>query len=189
MNPQFFENVSDIIFIQRKLLFSKADAVIYHPGHFPELNQQIADLYHDEGFNHLFIPSIYNNFLQANEYEYHIALLTELGIPVEIIHPITGDFNDGCDVVMGAVRLLDKDMRNILLAGKAFFCRRFLILATLHDDSNKIFDVLPLLDHRGIDKENWYRTDKGKARVFNEIKVINNILNGINVDCGSRAES
>ncbi|SMF79502.1 hypothetical protein SAMN05661091_1711 [Paenibacillus uliginis N3/975] len=178
MNQQFVENISDIIFIERQQLFTRADAVIYHPGHFPELNEQISNLFHKEGFNHLFIPNVYNSFLQANEYEYHTPLLVELDIPADIIHPIAGEFNDGCDVVIGAVQQLDKDMRNILLAGKAFFCRRFLILATLHADSNRIFDVLPLLDHRGIDKENWYRTDKGKARVFNEMKVINSILNG-----------
>ncbi|WIV21134.1 hypothetical protein QPK24_10890 [Paenibacillus polygoni] len=178
MNQQFITNISDMVFIQRQYIFSKADVVIYHPGHFPELNIQIFNLYKNEGFNHLYIPDIHNNFLEANEFMFHKLKLLELGIPEEIIYPITGEFKDGSEVVLGAVKQLTSEMNNVLLAGKAFFCRRFLILATLNN-SNRIFDVLPLIDDRGFDKENWYKSDKGKARVFNEIKVINNILNGL----------
>jgi len=177
MNQQFIMNVTDMIFIERKYQFKSPDAVIYHPGHFPELNEQIADLYQREGFKQLLLPDVYNTFLEANEYEYHKQLLIEQGIPEQLIYPIRGDFKDGCDVVIAAVRQLDRDMNNILLAGKAFFCRRFIILATLNE-SDKCFDVLPLVDERGIDKNNWYKTDKGKTRVFNELKVINHILNG-----------
>ena len=166
-----------MIFIERQHLFTKPDAVIYHPGHFPELNNQIAVLYKAEGFKQLLIPSIYNGFLNANEYEYHKPILISQGIPNECIVPIIGEFRDGSDVVRGAIKQLDKSMSNVLLAGKAFFCRRFLILATIND-SEKKFDVLSLIDDRGIDKTNWHTTEKGKERVFNEIKIINNILNG-----------
>lgn len=181
MNEQFIKNITDIVFIERQFLFIKPDAVIYHPGHFPELNDQILILYKTEGFKKLLIPNIYNHFLKANEYEYHKSKLIELGIPNEIIYPITGQFKDGCDVVLGAIQQLTDEMQNILLAGKAFFCRRFIILATLNA-SNKLFDVLPLIDDRAIDKENWYKSDKGRARVLNEIQVISNILNASKLD-------
>jgi len=178
MNQQFIKNVTDMIFIQRQHQFHSSDAVIYHPGHFPELNEQIVNLYKREGFKQLLLPNVYNTFLEANEYEYHKLLLIEQGVPEELICPITGEFKDGSDVVLAAVRQLDQGMNNILLAGKAFFCRRFMILATLNE-TEKCFDVLPLIDERGIDKNNWYKTNKGKTRVFNELKVISNILNGL----------
>ena len=177
MNQQLIKTISEMIFIERQHLFTNPDAVIYHPGHYPELNEQIAFLYNDEYFKQLLIPNIYNRFLNANEYEFHKPILMSLGIPEECIVPIIGEFNDGSDVVRGAIKHLDQSMKNVLLAGKAFFCRRFLILATINA-SDKTFDVLPLIDNRGIDKTNWHTTDKGKERIFNEIKVINNILNG-----------
>lgn len=182
MNQQFIKTISEMIFIERQGLFSQSDAVIYHPGHFPELNEQIAELYQVEGFKQLLIPNIYNNFLQENEYEYHKPLLMDQGIPEECIRPIKGEFKDGCDVVLGAIRQVDPTMNHVLLAGKAFFCRRFLILATI-GGTDKTFDVLPLIDDRGIDREHWHTTEKGRARVFNEIKIINNILNGQATEC------
>jgi hypothetical protein len=175
LNPQFISNISDMVFIERQYLFTRTDAVIYHPGHFPELNIQISQLYRSEGFKCLYIPHIHNQFLEANEYEFHKSRLVDLGIPTDIIYPITGDFKGGNDVVKAAIQQITSDMNNILLAGKGFFCRRFLLLATLNE-TNKIFDVLPLVDHRGIEKDNWFKSDKGKTRVFNEIKVISNLL-------------
>ncbi|GAA0385217.1 hypothetical protein [Paenibacillus motobuensis] len=176
MNQQLITNISEMVFLQRQHHFISPDAVIYHPGHFPELNSKIVDLYKSEGFKQLLIPNIYNCFLEANEFVYHKPLLVEMGIPEELICPISGDFKDGSEVVVGGVSQLDPGMHNILLAGKAFFCRRFMILAALNR-TDKTFDVLPLVDERGIDKDNWHTTEKGRARVLNEINVINKILN------------
>jgi hypothetical protein len=92
MNYQFLESISDLVFIERKQKFPHGDVVLYHPGHFPELNKEILNLYENEGFKKLMIPSIYNRFLEKNEYEYHSKLLIELGIPEEVILPIQGNF-------------------------------------------------------------------------------------------------
>lgn len=182
MNQQFINNLSEMIFMQRQHHFSNPDVVIYHPGHFPELNIQIAELYSNEGFKQLLIPDVYNRFLDANEYIFHKTLLVELGIPEHIIQPVLGDFTDVSDVVLTAVAQLQDDVQSVLLAGKAFFCRRFTTLATL-SESNKIFDVLPLIDDRGIDKDSWYTTEKGRARVLNEFNAINQILNERFLNC------
>lgn len=178
MNAQYHQQIAEMIFAQRSYLFFKADAVIYHPGHFPELNQQIAELYLNEGFEKIYLPNVYNKFLEAFEYEYHVPKLTELGIPSEVIFPIEGQYQNGNDVVKSAVTNLPANEQNILLAGKAFFCRRFLILAALHGREDCVFDVYPLIDHRDIHRNNWTLTEKGRNRVMNEMMVIQEIING-----------
>lgn len=177
MYKQFLESVSDLVFIKRKQHFQNPDVVIYHPGHFPELNDEILKLYYAEGFKKLMIPSIYNRFLERNEYEHHSKLLIELGIPEDVIAPIEGNFKRVDEVVSGAVNSLSQDEKNILLAGKSFFCKRFLLLATKNAIEGQIFDVLPLEDERRINRSNWYMSDKGIARVLNEVKEISRIIN------------
>lgn len=177
MNNQFLESISDLVFIKRKQLHNNVDVVIYHPGHFPELNEAILQLYQTEGFKKVIIPSIHNKFLDKNEYEFHSKLLIELGIPEDIIAPIQGDFISVDEIVRGVVEGLSKDDKNILLAGKSFFCKRFLLLATLYASEGQVFDVLPLEDERGINQFTWFQSEKGIARVLNEVKEISRIVN------------
>jgi hypothetical protein len=78
--------------------------------------------------------------------------------------------------VSGALRNLSRDEQNILLAGKSFFCKRFLLLATINAREGQVFDVYPLEDERGINPSTWYMSDKGLARVLNEVKEIHRII-------------
>lgn len=71
----YFSTISDLVFIDRKHLFAETDIMLYHSGHFPELNELIAKHCSQEIVKHIFIPSIFNTFLQANEYEYHREIL------------------------------------------------------------------------------------------------------------------
>jgi hypothetical protein len=177
MNKQFLNEISDLVFIKRKQLHMHVDVVIYHPGHFPELNNEILKLYKAEGFRKLMIPSIHNRFLEKNEYEYHSKLLVEMGIPEDVIVPIEGDFKRVDEIVSGAIRNLTRDEKNILLAGKSFFCKRLMLLATLNAREDQVFDVFPLEDERKINEFTWFSSDKGIARVLNEIKEISRIVN------------
>jgi hypothetical protein len=177
MNNQFLESISDLVFIKRMQLHMHVDVVIYHPGHFPELNNEILKLYKAEGFRKLMIPSIHNRFLEKNEYEYHSKLLVEMGIPEDVIVPIEGDFKRVDEIVSGAIRNLTRDEKNILLAGKSFFCKRLMLLATLNAREDQVFDVFPLEDERKINEFTWFSSDKGIARVLNEIKEISRIVN------------
>ncbi len=177
VNNQFFESINDFVFISRKQVFHHIDVVLYHPGHFPELNKKISTLYEIEGFKKLMIPTIYNKFLKRNEYEYHSKILIDLGIPKEVIIPIRGNYNSVEEIVSGAIKKLSRNEKNILLAGKSFFCKRFLLLATLSAREDQIFDVYPLEDDRGINQSTWYLSDKGITRVLNEVKEINKIIN------------
>lgn len=52
-----------------------------------------------------------------------------------------------------------------------------MLLATKNAIEGQIFDVLPLEDERRINRSNWYMSDKGIARVLNEVKEISRIIN------------
>lgn len=177
MNTQFVKFISDIVFIERKHYFEQADVVLYHPGHFPELNEEVIKLYQVEGFKKIMIPNIYNHFLKEDEYDYHKNLLVLSGIPEDIILPITGEAESVNEVIYNAMNLLKhSDEKNILLAGKKFFVNRFLLIASAFATENMIIDVLPLEDHRGINKDCWHLSEGGRKRVINEFHKISQFL-------------
>ncbi|MEH6939915.1 hypothetical protein V7056_19020 [Bacillus sp. JJ664] len=177
MNFQFAKILSENIFIERKNLFKNADVVLYHPGHFPELNEHIVKLYKEESFNKIMIPSVYNDYLKEDEYLFHKALLVNLGIPEDIILPINGEAESANDVIKNAMFYLNStDERNILLVGKTFFVNRFLLIASTFAKNDMILDVLPLEDNRGLNRDNWHLTDIGRKRVLNEYHMISHFL-------------
>jgi hypothetical protein len=177
MNQQFIESLSDFIFLERQHLYKEADVVLYHPGHFPELNNDISRLYIDEPFKKIMIPNVHNGFLNQNEYHYHKNILIDRGIPKDIILPIEGEAYTANDVIKNAMLQLNhKEDQKILLAGKSFFCRRFFLIASAYAEDNMLLDVLPIEDKRGINKESWFLSDVGTNRVLNEMKMINEFL-------------
>lgn len=145
MNHQFTSLLSEMIFIERQNKFLNPDVVLYHPGHYAELNEQIITLFHQEGFKKLMIPSIYNRFLNENEFIFHKEILVKSGIPEELVFPITGEALTANDVIKIAMLHLSKITinQNILLAGKSFFMKRFLLIATAFATSDMVIDVLP----------------------------------------------
>ncbi|PEC86621.1 hypothetical protein COK00_00100 [Bacillus cereus] len=173
----YLTNISNLVFIERKHVFEETDIMLYHPGHFPELNEFIAKHYSKEKVHQILIPYIYNKFLQANEFEYHKKILVKLGIPQEIIQPIKGEFSNVHDVVKTTFETINyRKETNVLLAGKSFFSRRFLLLASLYASNNMVLDVLPLQDSRKINKDTWHLSEKGKQRVLNEVKQYSEII-------------
>ncbi|PEA83052.1 hypothetical protein [Bacillus pseudomycoides] len=178
MNNQFTTLLSEMTFLERQFKFRNPDAVLYHPGHYTELNEQIITLFHEESFKTIMIPSVHNTFLNANEFTFHKELLVKSGIPEELVIPITGEDNTANDVIKNAMLLLSKttENKNILLAGKTFFMKRFLLIATAFATNDMTIDVLPLQDHRNLTKDTWYLTDTGKKRVLNEYHMISQFL-------------
>ncbi|WP_459502918.1 hypothetical protein [Bacillus sp. C1] len=179
MNNQFTTLLNEMIFIERQYQFQHPDVVLYHPGHYTELNEQIIKLFHEEGFKTIMIPSVHNTFLHANEFIFHKEMLVKLGIPEELVIPITGEAITATDVIKNAMLHLSKTAENktILLAGKTFFMKRFLLIATAFATRNMKIDVLPLQDNRNITKNTWYLTEIGRKRVWNEYHMISQFLN------------
>ncbi|YCA12909.1 hypothetical protein M1D60_09395 [Bacillus sp. AK128] len=178
MNIQFAKLLGEMTFIDREKKFRNADVVIYHPGHFPELNGHILRLYQEEPFKKIMIPNVHNKFLNEDEFFYHKKLLVELGIPEDILFPIRGEAESANDVIRNAMFQIDnKTDKNILLAGKTFFMSRFLLIASLYAMDDVILDVFPLEDNRGLNKETWYLSEDGRKRVINEYQMISQFLN------------
>ncbi|MDZ5610165.1 hypothetical protein U2I54_24800 [Bacillus pseudomycoides] len=178
MNNKFNALLSEMIFIERQNKIQNPDAVLYHPGHYTELNEQIITLFHEEGFKTIMIPSVHNTFLNANEFIFHKEILVKSGIPEELVIPITGEATTANDVIKNAMLHLSKTTvsKNILLVGKTFFMKRFLLIATAFATSNMTIDVLPLQDNRNLTKDTWHLTDIGRKRVWNEYHMISRFL-------------
>lgn len=63
MNIQFAKLLGEPIFIESKNKFINTDVVLYHPGHFPELNEQVVKMYNERPFKKIMIPNVHNKFL------------------------------------------------------------------------------------------------------------------------------
>jgi len=177
VNIQFAKLLGESIFIESKNKFINADVVLYHPGHFPELNEQVVKMYNERPFKKIMIPNVHNKFLNEEEFSYHKKLLINYGIPESIIYPIFGEAESANDVIKNAIFQLDySNEKNILLAGKTFFMRRFLLVASAFAKNDMVLDVLPMEDNRGLNKENWHLTDVGRKRVMNEYHMISQFL-------------
>lgn len=169
-----------MVFMDRMNQFEHPDVILYHPGHFPELNEQLLDYYKRSGANLILIPNVYNTFLECNEFDYYAKLLINGGVEKEKIMPIPPSIN-GTKGVEGVIEsafsyLNGTPHRNILLAGKSFFCKRFYLLAAIYASDEKVLDVLPLQDHRDIIPSKWTQSEKGRARILNEIEQYAKIL-------------
>lgn len=77
-----------MVFMDRMNKFEHPDVILYHPGHFPELNEQLLEYYRLYGANFIMIPNVFNTFLGCNEYDYYAPLLINGGIEKDKIMPI-----------------------------------------------------------------------------------------------------
>ncbi|WP_134684487.1 YdcF family protein [Brevibacillus migulae] len=171
--------ISDFLFAQRKHIFVRPDLVIYHPGHYTELNDQIIQLYQHEGFSKITLSSAPNRFLHGkSEYEVHKPILVEGGIPEhDIIHITEGSSME--EIVKFSFHIpLQQGFhyKTVLLAGKAFFMRRFFMLSETYAPEDSVIDVLGLKDNRNITKDHWMHTETGIQRVSGELEKIARLL-------------
>ncbi|WP_409291422.1 hypothetical protein [Peribacillus sp. SCS-37] len=179
MNKLAMDCINKLVFMEKMNLFEKPDVILYHPGHFPELNEQLLNYYRTSGAKLILIPEVYNDFLKCNEYDFYAPLLIKEGIEKEKLLPIfNGHGLKGVDgVLQSAFSFLNTTShKKILLAGKSFFCKRFYLLASVYANENKVLDVLPLEDNRGITPDKWTQSEKGRARVLNEIEQYASIV-------------
>lgn len=173
LNKSTIQCINQMVFMDRLNLFEKPEAILNHPGHFPELNVQLLDYYKKIGAEIILIPGVFNSFLNSNEYDFYAPLLINEGVEEEKLIRVENDdeVKSVDDVIKLAFNFLNKtNHKNILLAGKAFFCKRFYFLASFYANVDKVIDILPLEDHRGITPEMWTQSAKGRARVLNEIE-------------------
>lgn len=175
--------INELVFMEPKYVFSNPDVILYHPGHFPELNEQFVEYYKQSGAEVIMIPSVHNPFLNKSEYEYYVPLLIDAGIePHKLVPiPVSQEQNGVAEVIRAAFSMLNgnDEYRQILLAGKSFFCRRFYLLASIFANDDKVLDILPLKDKRNILPNSWMESEVGQERVMNEIEKYGSIVNAL----------
>jgi hypothetical protein len=179
VNKSAIECIDEMVFMDRIILFEKPDVILYHPGHFPELNEQLLDFYEKSGANLIMIPEVFNKFLKCSEFDFYSPLLIKKGIDKKKLMPIptSNDIKGVEGVIQSAFSFLNNTSnKNILLAGKSFFCKRFYFLASIYANDDKVLDVLPLQDNRDIIPTKWTQSEKGRARILNEIEQYANII-------------
>ncbi|MBB6455334.1 hypothetical protein HNQ94_003834 [Salirhabdus euzebyi] len=178
MNEVTIQQINSIVFMEKLNLFAKPDVILFHPGHFPELNKQLLDYYHQFDAKLIMIPSVFNTFLNSSEYDYYRPLLMREGVEKEKLKAIPPNSINGVEgVIQSAFQYINESTnQNILLAGKSFFSRRFYLLSSLYAKQGKIIDVLPLVDDRKITPTSWMKSEKGRARVLNEVEQYGNII-------------
>lgn len=91
MNNSTIQCINQLVFMEKLNRFDQPDVILYHPGHFPELNEQLLAYYKQEGAKLIMIPEVHNTFLGCGEFDYYKPLLVKEGIKQEKLMAITAD--------------------------------------------------------------------------------------------------
>ncbi len=177
------EAISDFLFVNRREIFTRPDLVIFHPGHYKELNEDILRLYHEEGFSFLTLSGAPNSFMGGkSEYEVHKPFLMAGGVPEETIL-LEPDGKTIEEIVRNSFLIPSRyglTYQTALLVGKSFFARRLLLMGELFAPEDVRVDVLGLSDRRGITRTEWMNSEIGRQRVSGEFKRISSLLSELN---------
>lgn len=183
MTNRIISDISDFIFVSDKP--QKAD-VIFLPGSSqPQMPEYAAKLYH-EGYAPLLFPSggvsvkmkkwpgvKYKADIYTGEYHTDCAFYTDVlirnGVPAEAIieENQAGHTRDNAFLSRKLADERGLSFETALIVCKAFHARRCLMLYQLAFPDTRLI-VCPV-EEFGINRDNWYLTEKGIHRVFGEL--------------------
>ncbi|MDF2539664.1 MAG: hypothetical protein K0S76_2685 [Herbinix sp.] len=171
-NP--FDCISDFIFVETKL--KKSDVILIPGASQPQLMERAAELYLS-GLAPYILPSGGPNSKLSDfetEGAYLISIGIKLGVPEEAILKEDKAQNtfENAQFSYDLLRSLNIEVKNIILVCKAYHSRRALLTYQSFFPKDINFYVAPVIDRRGISKDNWYMKEESIKLVMGEIVKI-----------------
>lgn len=169
-----FDSITDFIFLETEL--ASADLILVPGGSSPELMERAAELYL-QGLAPLILPSGgYNNRIQdyPSEWEFLRQIAVERGVPDEAIlredratHTF-GNAQFSWQVITEQGLKIEK----IIMVCKAFHARRALMTYQTVFPLDIQFYIAPVVDYRGVRKEDWFLDPVRIQKVMSEVVKI-----------------
>lgn len=169
-----FDCISEFIFVESDI---KKSHVILIPGASQfQLMERAAELY-NSGFAKYVLPSGGRNFKLLNnksEWDYLKTIGINLGIPEKSILKEDKAQNtfENAKFSWTVLQSLDIPIKNVILVCKAYHARIALLTYKSVFPSNIHFYISPIIDRRGISKDNWFLNEDSTRIVMNEVVKI-----------------
>lgn len=169
-----FDCISDFIFVESNL--EKSDVIFIPGGSNPQLMERAVDLY-NKGFAKYILPSGgYNNNIPnyESEWEYLREIGIQLGVPENAILKEDKARNtlENAQLAWNVLRSFNLSITNVILVCKAYHTRRALLTYQSIFPKDIKFHVSPVIDKRGISKDNWFLEKEHINIVMNEVVKI-----------------
>lgn len=167
-----YDCITELIFVENDIL--QADIILMPGGSHPQQMEKAAELYH-RGLAPYILPSGgYNSKINETEWNYLRRIGLELGVPEEAILKEDQAKNtfDNARNSWEVIESMKLNINNVILACKAHHSRRALMTYQTVFPTNIKFMVSPIIDERGIKKDNWFLEEKKIKVVMTEVEKI-----------------
>jgi len=169
-----FNCISEFIFVET--VVEKSDIILIPGASCPQLMERAVELY-NRGLAKYILPSGGANSkltYYETEWDYLKTIGIQLGIPEKAIlkeDQATNTF-ENAQLSWNVLQTLNIPIKNVILVCKAYHSRRALLTYKSIFPSNVNFYVSPVIDKRGITKENWFLSNYSVGTVMNEVVKI-----------------
>lgn len=169
-----FHCISEFIFAKTHI--EKSDIILIPGASQPKLMEKSAELYIN-GFAKYILPSGGANSKLSNgmtEWDYLRTIGINLGIPEKSILKEDKAKNtfENAEFSWNVLKTLDMPIKNVILVCKSYHGRRALLTYKSVFPSDINFYIAPIIDKRGITKDNWFLNEESIKIVMNEVVKI-----------------
>jgi len=169
-----FDCISKFIFVEADV--GKSDVILIPGASQSQLMEKAAELY-NRGFAKYILPSGGANYKLPNyesEWDYLKTIGIQLGVPEKAILKEDKAQNtfENAQFSWELLQKLSIQIKNVILVCKAYHSRRALLTYQSVFPLNINFYIAPVIDKRGISKENWFLNEDSISIVMNEVVKI-----------------
>lgn len=167
-----FNCITDFIFVENEII--PCDIILIPGGSHPQLMEKAVDLL-ENGIAKYILPSGgKNNKIPdyPNEAEFLKSIAIKRGVSSERIICESKATNTYENALFSYELLLEKniDITKVILVCKAYHSRRALFTYQKVFPANTTFYVSPVIDNRGITKENWFTKTEYIELIMREVE-------------------
>ena len=167
-----FDCISDFMFFETEL--GHSDVILIPGASQPQLMERAALLFH-QGIAPIILPSGgATPYVESTEWEFLRDLGVSFGVPPEAILKEDKATNtpENARLSLAALQQREINPKKVVLVCKNYHARRALLTYQVVFPRETVFYVSPVIDNRGITKENWYQDEIKIKYVMDELEKV-----------------
>jgi len=171
MEPRLTKVICNFIFISDKPV--KADLIIVPGSSHKELPLKAIELYLKRFSRKIIFTGGYNNKLGQIESEFGKKMAISRGVKPEdiITESVSSNTKENAREAFNQINEYKLPSKTILLISKSYHARRLkMTFAKVFKKSHLL--IIPVNDNLNISRENWWKDEEKKAKIYEEIKKI-----------------
>lgn len=169
-----FEGISDFIFMEDPI--EKADIILVPGASQRYQMEKAAELYH-QGYADYILPSgRFNHKIPEHKSESHFLrdIAIQLGVPEEaiLLEEYAAHTFENAQFSHELCKEKNIDVKKAIIVCKNFHSRRAYLTYKISFPIGTEFIVQPVMDKRGLTKDNWVESDEHRRLIMGEVNKI-----------------